>query len=164
MNFIELKHLIFLQLGIDFAIFIAFIFLIRRLRFADKDSSLNAKLKLYESLLADANNMSLKFNEMLQEKKEIVKTLNEHLEKRVNSLNSMLNRTDALLFKHRTGNQDAYNKDSFKNHKKKIVQLAKEGFDLDYIADSLSIPKEEVMLVLDLKKKISQLGSKEDVS
>lgn len=164
MNFIELKHLIFLQLGIDFAIFIAFIFLIRRLRFADKDSSLNAKLKQYESLLADANNMSLKFNEMLQEKKEIVKTLDEHLEKRVNSLNSMLNRTDALLFKHRTGNQDAYTKDSFKNHKKKIVQLAKEGFDLDYIADSLSIPKEEVMLVLDLKKKISQLGPKGDVS
>lgn len=164
MNFIELKHLIFLQLGIDFAIFIAFIFLIRRLRFADKDSSLNAKLKSYESLLADANIMSSKFNEMLQEKKEIVKTLNEHLEKRVNSLNSMLNRTDALLFKHRTGNQEAYNKDSFKNHKKEIVQLAKEGFDLDYIADNLSIPKEEVMLVLDLKKKISQLGSKEGVS
>lgn len=101
---------------------------------------------------------------MLQEKKEIVKTLNAHLEKIVKSINSMLNRTDALLFKNRIGNQDAYNKDSFKNHQEEIVQLAKEGFDLDYIADYLSVPKEEVMLVLDLKKKISRLSSKECVS
>lgn len=62
MNYIELKHLILLQVAIDFIIFIMFILLIRRLRFADKDSSLNAKLKLYESLLADANNMSYKFS------------------------------------------------------------------------------------------------------
>ena len=101
---------------------------------------------------------------MLQEKKEIVKTLNEHLEKRVKSLNSLLNRTDALLYNQRAVNQDVYDKDSFKNHTEEIVQLAKEGFDLDYIADNLSIPKEEVMLVLDLKKKISQLESKEDLS
>jgi len=164
MNYIELKHLILLQVAIDFAIFIVFIFLIRRLRFADKDSSLNVKLELYESLLDDVNTMSSKFNEMLQEKKEIVKTINEHLEKRVNSLNSLLNRTDALLFNHRMGNQNAYDNDAFKNHKKEILQLAKEGFDLNYIADNLSIPKEEVMLVLDLMKKISQLDFNEGVS
>jgi len=163
MNYIELNHLILLQVAIDFIIFIMFILLIRRLRFADKDSSLNAKLKLYEALLADANNMSLKFNEMLQEKK-IVKTLSAHLEKKVKSINSMLNRTDALLIKNRIGNQDACDKDSFKNHQEEIVQLAKEGFDLDYIADYLSVPKEEVMLVLDLKKRISRLSSKEGVS
>ena len=65
---------------------------------------------------------------------------------------------------HRQGNQDGHFQDSLKNHTKKIVELAKEGFDLDYISESLVIPKEEVMLVLDLKKKISQLDSKEGVS
>ncbi|MFO7554762.1 MAG: hypothetical protein R6W88_06125 [Desulfobacterales bacterium] len=164
MNYIELKHLILLQVAIDFIIFIMFIFLIRRLRFADKDSSLNAKLKLYESLLADANNMSSKFNEMLEEKKVIIKTLSEHLENKVKKLNSLLNRTDALLVNYRGDNEAFHNKDSFKNHKDEIVQLAKEGFDLDYIADNLSVPKEEVMLVLDLMKKISHFGSKEGVS
>ena len=165
MNIFELKYLIVLQLAIDFAIFVVFIFLIRRLRFLDKgSSSLNSKLKIYESFLTDADNISVKFKEMLQEKKDIIKKLNEQLEKRIKNLNTLLNRADALLFKHRQNNQDGYVQDSLKNHTKKIVELAKEGFDLDYISESLVIPKEEVMLVLDLKKKISQLDPKEGVS
>jgi len=165
MNLFELKYLIVSQLSIDFAIFVVFIFLIKRLRFLDKgSSSLNSKLKIYESFLTDADNISVKFKEMLQEKKDIIKKLNEQLEKRINNLNTLLNRADALLFKHRQGNQDDYIQDSLTNHTKKIIELAKEGFDLDYISESLVIPKEEVMLVLDLKKKISQLDSKEGVS
>ena len=165
MNIFELKYLIYLQLSIDFAIFVVFILLIRRLRFLDKgSSSLNSKLKMYESFLTDADNTSVKFKGMLQEKKDIIKKLNGQLEKRIKSLNMLLNRTDALLFKHRQGNQDGYVQDSLKNHTNKIVELAKEGFDLDYIAESLVIPKEKVMLVLDLKKKISQLDSKEGMS
>ena len=165
MNLFELKYLIVSQLSIDFAIFVVFIFLIRRLRFLDKgSSSLNSKLKIYESFLTDADNISVKFKEMLQEKKNIIKKLNEQLEKRINNLNTLLNRADALLFKHRQSNQDDYVQDSLKNHTKKIIELAKEGFDLDYISESLVIPKEEVMLVLDLKKKISQLDSKDGVS
>lgn len=165
MNFIELKHLILLQLAIDFGIFVVFIFLIRRLRFLDKgSSSLNTKLKMYESFLTDADNTSVKFKGMLQEKKDIIKNLNEQLEKRINSLNTLLNRTETLLFNHGQSNQEGYVQDSLKNHTKKIVELAKKGFDLDYIAENLVIPKEEVMLVLDLKKKICQLDPKEDVS
>ena len=161
MNFLELKQLIFLQLSIDFAIFVVFIFLIRRLRLLDKgSSSLNNKLKMYESFLTDADNISVKFKGMLQEKKDIIKKLNEQLE----SLNTLLNRTDALLFKQRQNNQDSHVQASLENHTTKIIELAKEGFDLDYISESLVIPKEEVMLVLDLKKKISQLDSKESMS
>ena len=165
MNFIELKYLILLQLSIDFAIFVVFIFLIRRLRLLDKgSSSLNSKLKMYESFLTDADNTSVKFKGMLQEKKDIIKNLNEQLENRIKSLNTLLNRTDEMLFKHKQSNEEGHVQASLKNHTKKIVELAKEGFDLDYIAESLVIPKEEVMLVLDLKKKISQLDSKESVS
>jgi len=165
MNFIELKHLILLQLAIDFGIFVVFIFLIRRLRFLDKgSSSLNTKLKMYESFLTDADNTSVKFKGMLQEKKDIIKNLNEQLEKKIKGLDTMLNRTETLLFKQGQSNQDGYIQDSLKNHTKRIVELAKKGFDLDDIAESLVIPKEEVMLVLDLKKKICQLDTKEDVS
>ena len=165
MDVFDLKYLVLLQLVIDCAIFVVFIFLIRRLRILDKGStSLNNKLEMYESFLTDADNTSVKFKGMLQEKKDIIKKLNEQLEKRIKSLNTLLNRTDALLFKHRQSNQDGHVQDSLKNHTKKIVELAKEGFDSDYIAESLVIPKEKVMLVLDLKKKISQLGSKEDMS
>ena len=165
MNLFELKYLIVLQLAIDFAIFVVFILLIRRLRFLDKgSSSLNSKLKIYESFLKDADNISVKFKEMLKEKKDIIKKLDEQLEKRIKNINTLLNRADALLFKHRQSNQDVHVQDSLTNHTKKIVELAKEGFDLDYISESLVIPKEEVMLVLDLKKKISPLDPKEGVS
>ncbi|MEJ2656874.1 MAG: hypothetical protein P8012_06715 [Desulfobacterales bacterium] len=69
----------------------------------------------------------------------------------------MLNRADALLFNHNRSNPDDFDQNTLKDHKKEIVKLAQEGFDPDYIADSLFIPKEEVTLVLDLKKKISKM-------
>jgi regulator of replication initiation timing len=161
MNFMELKYLVLLQITIDFAIFVVFIFLIRRLRSFDKDSSLNEKMKQYESLLTDAAAMSARFNEMLEEKKDIMTKVNEHLDKRINSLHAMLNTADALCFNHSRGNQDDPDQNTLKNHKKEIIKLAQEGFDPDYISDSLFIPKEEVMLVLDLKKKIAQIGNKD---
>jgi hypothetical protein len=165
MNFIELKYLILLQLAIDFAIFVVIIFFIRRLRILDKgSSSLSSKLKMYESFLMDADNTSVKFKGMLQEKKDIIKKLDDQLEKRIKSLNTLLNRADAMLFKQRQSHKDSHVKTSLKNNTEKIVELSKAGYDLDYIAESLVVPKEEVMLILDLKKKISQLDSKEGVS
>ena len=164
MNFMSLKYLILLQIGIDFAICFVFIYLIIRLRSFNEDSSLNEKLKRYESLLTDAADMSVKFNEMLQEKKDIVTKVNEHLDKRIKSLQVMLDRTDALLFNHRMNSSDDSVKNTLKNHNEEIIKLAEEGYDPDYIADSLFISKEEVMLVLDLKKKISKIDRNEDIS
>ena len=164
MNFMDLKYLILLQIGIDFAIFVVFIFLIIRLRSFNKDSSLNEKLKRYESLLTDAADMSVKFNEMLQEKKDIVTKVNEHLDKRIKSLHALLNRTDTILFNNRISNQEDSINNTLKNHNEEIIKLAEEGFDPEHIADSLFISKEEVMLVLDLKKKISKIERNEDAS
>lgn len=162
MNFIELKYLILSQLAIDFAIFVVMIFFVRRLRLIDKgSSSLVNKLEMYESFLTDADNTSVKFKGMLQEKRDIIRNLDEQLEKRIKSLNTLLNRADVMLFKQRQSNKDGNVQASLKNHTEKIVELSKEGYDLDYIAENLVIPKEEVMLVLDLKKKISQIDSKE---
>jgi hypothetical protein len=112
----------------------------------------------------DADNTSVKFKGMLQEKKDIIKKLDDQLEKRIKSLNTLLNRADAMLFKQRQSHKDSHVQTSLKNNTEKIVELSKAGYDLDYIAESLVIPKEEVMLILDLKKKISQLDSKEGVS
>jgi hypothetical protein len=69
-----------------------------------------------------------------------------------------------MLFKQRQSNKDSHVQASLKNNTEKIVEMSKAGYDLDYIAESLVIPKEEVVLILDLKKKISQIDSKEGVS
>lgn len=164
MNLMALKYLILIQISIDLVIFVVFIFLVIRLRSFNKDTSLNEMLKRYEFLLTEAADMSVKFNEMLQEKRDIAKKVNEHLDKRISSLNAMLNRTDALLFNHRLSNQEESVKNNLKSHNEEIIKLAEKGFDPDFIADSLYISKEEVMLVLDLKKKISKIKRKEDIS
>ena len=162
MEFIDLKFLILTQIGIDVVIIIVFILLIKKTSLFKRDSSLNKGLKLYESMLSDASRISEQFKEQLEEKKHMIKMLNQHLEKRITSLNVMLNRTDALLFHNRQ--YDNVDRGAIDNQKKQILKLEKQGHSSEQIADTLSIAREEVMLVLDLKKKNAQQGSQEGVS
>ena len=147
----DLKFLILTQIGIDVIIIIVFILLIKKTGFFKKDSSLNKSLKLYESMLSDASRISEQFKKQLDEKKHMIKMINQNMEERITSLNVMLNRTDALLF----NNRQCENMDmgSFDNQKKDILKLEKQGHNSEQIADILSIPRETVMLVLDIKKK-----------
>ena len=164
MAFIELKYLILAQIGIDIAIIIVFVFLIKRLRFFNIESTLIKKLKIYESLLSDADKISGQFKEQLEKKDYLIKKLNEQLNKKILSLNVLLNRAEVLLCDHRQtggGNEDPV---SLNNLEKEIIKLAKEGHDLEEIAETLSVPKEKAMLILDLKKKISQSSHKEGAS
>jgi DNA-binding NarL/FixJ family response regulator len=162
MEFMDLKFLIFTQIGIDIVIIIVFILLIKKISFFKRNSSLNKGLDKYESMLCDAVRISEQFKDQLEEKKHMIKMINQHLEKRITSLNMMLNRTDALLFHNRQ--YDNLDRGSLDNQKKQILKLEKQGHSSEQIADTLSIPREEVMLVLELKKKDEQQGSKEGVS
>ena len=162
MEFIDLKFLILTQMGIDVVIIIVFILLIKKISFFKRNSLLNKGLDKYESMLCDAVRISEQFKEQLEEKKHMIKMLNQHLEKRITSLNMMLNRTDALLFHNRQ--YDNEDRGFLDHHKKEIIKLEKQGHSSEQIADTLSISREEVMLVLDLKKKDEQQGSKEGMS
>lgn len=161
MALVELKFLIFAQIGIDIAVIVIFILLIRKLRSLNRDSFLNEGLKMYESLLSDAGVMSGQFNEQLTEKKHLIKKLNEKLDEKIMSLKMLLNRADGLLSNHNQHDVFKDDKALFNSKEEEIVKLAEEGRDLENIADTLSISQGEVMLVLDLKKKISQIGNKE---
>jgi DNA-binding NarL/FixJ family response regulator len=151
MEFIDLKFLILTQMGIDVVIIIVFIILIKKTGFFKKDSSLNKSLKLYESMLSDASRTSEQFKKQLDEKKHMIKMINQNMEERITSLNVMLNRTDALLFHNRQ--YDNMDMGSFDKQKKEILKLEKQGHTSEQIADILSIPRETVMLVMDIKKK-----------
>jgi len=161
MEAMDLKYLILTQIGIDIVIIIVFVFLIKKISLFKRDSSLNKGLKMYESLLSDGSRISEQFKEQLEEKKHMIKVLEQQLEKRITSLNVMLNRTDALLFQNRQ--YDNVDSGCLDNQKKEILKLAKQGHSSEQIADALTIPREEVMLVMDLKNKISQ-GRKKGVS
>ena len=151
MEFMDLKFLILTQIGIDVIIIIVFILLIRKTGFFKKDSPFNKSLNLYETMLSDASKISEQFKKQLEEKKHMIKMLSQHLEERITSLTVMLNRADAFLFHNRQ--YDNMDSCSFDNQKKEILKLEKQGHNPEQIADILSIPREKVMLVLDIKKK-----------
>jgi DNA-binding NarL/FixJ family response regulator len=115
-------------------------------------------------LLIDADKISGQLREELEEKHQLIKGLNEKLDKRIMSLNVLLNRADATLSSYDMGSADANdNLVSLKSQEKEILRLAREGCDLEKTARILSIPKGKIKLVLDLKKKLSRIGSKEGV-
>jgi len=164
MAFIELKLLIFVQLGIDVAVIAIFILFIRRFRSLQRNPLLDDGVNLFESLLKDADHLSGQFKEQLEEKKYLIKKLNDQLDKKILSLNVLLNRSDALLSRHNRKKENHDAPIAQDRPRSKIIKLSQEGRDIENIAGTLLVPKEEVKLVLDLNKKISGLSRKEGVS
>ena len=153
MALFDLKFLMFMQIGIDVAIVVVFILLIKKLKTFKRDSSLNQGLTIFESLLTDADNTAIQFKEQLAEKNLLINKLNKKLDKKIMSLNVLLNRADALL-SDQIQTSDAGEPSILSvSQEKEIIRLAQKGHNLESIADMLSIPKGEVMLVLNLKHK-----------
>ncbi len=165
MSLMELKFLILAQIGIDIIIVVVFVFLIRRLRHVNKTNPLHKGVKMFESLLTDADRVAGQFKEQLEEKHRLVNRLSEQLDKRIISVNVLLNRADVLLSSLPKEGNDAGDKPiSTSTRQAEILELANQGRNSQEIAGILSIPKEEVKLVLDLKKKLSQIGHEEGAS
>jgi hypothetical protein len=165
MSLIYLKSLILAEIGIDIAIVVLFIFLIRRFKRPDNGKSPDKEIEIFESLITDAGKIATQFEEQLAGKHRVIKSLNEQLDKRITGLNLLLNRADVLLSSHgkETGEADD-KKASLRKKEEEIVALAGKGHKIEEIATKLSIPKEEVSLVLDLKKRFSQTDADEGVS
>ncbi len=154
----DLKILVFVQIGIDFAIIAVFIFLLQRLAAINKDSSMQKGLQIFESVLTDAKKAAAQFNKQLEEKKELINKLNQKMEQKIMSINVLLNRADVLLKDHLQPGYTQKKPANAGSLEKEIIMLAEEGHDVETIADTLAISKGQVMLVLDLKTKIAQLG------
>ena len=161
MSFIQLHFLILAQIGIDIAIIIFFIFFLRSLRYANASKSFNKVAKTFESLLTDADNVAERFREQVEEKHSLLKSLNEQLDKRIISLDVLLNRADVLLSsKGKRASEGNYKPAFLGSQQTEIMGLAKKGYGVEEIANMLSLPKGEVKLVLDLKERLSQTGNK----
>jgi hypothetical protein len=146
----------FMQIGIDAAIIVVFILLIRKLKIFKRDPSLNQGLKIFESLLTDADNTAIQFKAQLAEKNLLINKLNKELDKKILSINVLLNRADALLSNQIQTGDAGEPPVLSSSQEKEIIELAQKGHNLESIADTLSIPKGEVMLVLNLKQKVTQ--------
>lgn len=108
---------------------------------------------LLEPLLKEAKSTAATFENQLKEKARLVRSINERLDSRIISLNLLLNRAAAQV------SENTNNEDSAQNHifdqQQAILKMYGENHDPEEIAKRLSIPRGEVDLVIDLKKKFS---------
>ena len=132
-----------------------------------------------EPLLRDSEAAADQFDESLKEKKRLIKGLNDALDSRIISLNLLLSRADAAdTARSRAFSMDAApprsrdlaldspspldgcppspGGDVF-DQQNQILNFFDRGMGIDDIAARLSMPKGEVQLVVDLKKKFAGL-------
>jgi hypothetical protein len=165
MPVIDVQVLILAQIGIDIGIVILLLFIIRRFRHSSRAKAFHKAVTILESLLTDADKLAHQFDDQLEEKHRLIKKLNEQLDSRINGLTMLLQRTDTMLSSPLQGVADSQGTlHSLNTQAQEIMGLANNGYGLEEIAERLSIPKEEVKLILDLKEKLSQISSIEDLS
>ncbi len=108
---------------------------------------------LIEPLLKEAKSTATTFENQLKEKARLVRSINERLDSRIISLNLLLNRAAAQA------PENTNNEGSAPNHifdqQEAILKMYGENHDPEEISKRLSIPRGEVDLVIDLKKKFS---------
>ena len=161
----DLKFLTFTQIGIDLIIVMVFIFLAKRFKAFNKGPSFDQPTKIIESFLIDAEKIAGQFKAQLEEKHRLIQSLNEQLDKRIISLNVLLNRADVLLSSQSEGIvEPGTNTATMEGQQTEIIKLAREGRSVEKIAKILSIPQGEVRLVLDLKKKFLRMAKTEPLS
>ncbi len=130
-------------------------------------------MEIMESLVRDAESTALSVHRQIQEKKNIIKNLNDALDSRIISINLLLSRAEALLF---SGNQviesqkiyTAFDGRTSFHHthhdvfdqQNQILELHSKGCSIESIASRLSIPGGEVQLVISLKEKFVKMENR----
>ena len=111
---------------------------------------------LLEPLVQESRTVAVRFDEQVKEKKRLVKELNDALDSRIISINLLLSRADALqkkLEEKQTLVKMNPSSSGVVDQQNQIIEMYRQNFDMDTIAQRLSVPKGEVQLVIDLKKK-----------
>lgn len=158
MSYLELKILIGGLIAVDVAIVVIFIFLVKKLKDFGKRLALDKEIGLFESLIADSREIASEFTDQLESKHHLIKGLNERLDSRISGLNVLLNRADALMsvYGGHEGNHPSPHVDPAAKNAA-VLSLAKEGRSVEEIEETLSIPKGEAKLLLELNEKLSKL-------
>jgi len=123
-------------------------------------------LEMLEPLVKESQEAACSFEELIREKKTITRELNDALDSRIISINLLLSRAATLQKQMEEqqrsrqtvniplvqGGQSPREPDIL-DQQNQIIGLYRDKLDVNTIAEQLSIPKGEVQLVIDLKKK-----------
>ncbi len=110
---------------------------------------------IIEPVLKETKTTAEQFEKQLQEQRNTIQQFNEHMDSRITSLNLLLNRADSYLSRKETTFQPEHTVDNTIDvQQQAIMKLHEQGFSPEAIADTLSMNKGEVELVLEFKQKI----------
>ena len=144
-----------LQILMDAVLLVLVLFFLKGVKAGLKDEAVAEVAKkvigLLEPILREAEATAATFEEQLKEKAQLVRSINEQLDNRIIGLNLLLNRASAQAF---DPDVDSFPKTVF-DQQAAILKLYGEQCDPDEIASRLSLPRGEVDLVIDLKRKFA---------
>ena len=154
MNFSETWGLLLLEGSILASVFIIILFLKKNLQLippkrvkalSSGKKNLETNLEKINQLLKESESLSLDLSNNLTEKREIVKNLVETLDEKIRALSQLLERIESKIA---ASTAEPKGKDG----NSQIVEMAMAGCGVDDIAKRLGLSKEEVQLILDLRK------------
>jgi hypothetical protein len=165
MEMFSLTFWVAIQLVIDLVLVILVVFLLRYLKLgttgSEPQQTGEALVRLFEPLLTEAKDTAKDFEQQLDEKRRLIQHLNETIDSRIISLNLLLHRAEGSDSK--GSSTPSASMDTHRKHRhvydqqKAIIDLFEKGCDADTTAKRLSIPKNEVEMVYDLKQKFLRM-------
>ena len=127
-------------------------------------------IKMLEPLMRESKKTAIAFDEQVKEKKRLLKALNHALDDRIININLLLSRAETQQNKLLEQlnkpspvslaapalNPDA-SSSAVLDQQHRILELYEQRLSPDDIARQLSVPKGEVTMVIDLKKKFLEM-------
>lgn len=144
-------------------------------------------IDMLEPLVKEADAAAISFDQQIRDKKNLIRGLNDSLDSRIISINLLLSRADSMLTREtkisrsqgnsvnargskpvikaeRYPDEDIFDEKVFDDdvfdEQNSVVDLYEKGLSVDAIASRLSMPKGEVQLVINLKKKFMSMENK----
>jgi len=149
---INIHTLIVTLIAIDVLLFGFVLLFWKKSRHTNRNANLSEEIGTFEALVREADNTAAQFNKQLQEKHQTIKTLNDRLDKRIHSLNLLVNRADAAISRYTSPPEEEHPAGSGTGSRQTAIrELANKGFSIEEIARKLSIQRGEVTLVLNMK-------------
>ena len=159
MELFTIKFWVAFQMAIDLVLVLLIVYFLRYFRTGipkdASDEAVKRVIGMLEPLLKEADTTATAFERQLKEKNRIIQQLNERLDSRIISLNLLLNRAETC--QRIGGISEMQTHGDVYDQQKAIVDLFNSGHDVQAVASKLALPKREVEMVFNLKRKFLKI-------
>ena len=155
MNLFSIEFWVGFQMVVELLIVLLVLYYLKNMKAGIREDAskqvVATVVQLLEPLLKDAERTADTFEKQIREKQYLIKQINEKIDARLISLNLLMTRCDTQL--NRVPSISPAPDVHVYDQQQSILDLYETGLDAESISKKLSMPKGEVDLVINLKKK-----------